>query len=275
MAIKDSIIRTIRGEPFDALTKHRSLTVELTKREILGRYRGASFGMLWSIFSPFLMLMVYSFAFGRVMGNRWPQSEPGQSFSLILFVGLIVHGFLAESVIRAPTLITGNVNYVKRIIFPLPILPWPMLLSASFHVITNYLVFLALSLILRAPITWLVLIFPLVMIPLFILSLGVAWVFAALGVYFRDISQITGVLTTALLFTSSAIVPISAISPKYQTIFKLNPLTFIVDQARNVALWGHPPDWIGLCLYSLGALVFAYLGFLIFSLARGGFADVL
>jgi lipopolysaccharide transport system permease protein len=275
MIIKDSIIRIVRGEPFYALTRYRSLTTELTKREILGRYRGASFGMLWSIFSPFLMLMVYSFAFGRVMGNRWPQSHAGQSFSLILFVGLIVHGFLAESVIRGPTLVTGNVNYVKRIIFPLPILPWPMLISAAFHLITNYLVFLGLSLILGSGISWLAVLFPLVMVPLFILSLGVAWILAALGVYFRDISQITGVLTTALLFTSSAIVPISAIAPKYQTIFKLNPLTFIVDQARNVALWGQFPDWIGLSIYTVTALAFAYLGFLIFLLAKGGFADVL
>jgi len=264
------------GSPLSALARHGSLTVELTKREILGRYRGASFGLLWSLISPFLMLAVYSFAFGGILKSRWPQAnnEHG-SFALILFLGLITHAFFAECINRAPLLVVGNVNYVKRVIFPLEILPWPMVLSALFHLFTNLLAFMVLQLALTGQLSWTIILFPLVIAPLFVLALGVAWGLAALGVYFRDISQMTGVLATALLFTSSAIVPLSAVGPEVRWIFEINPLTFIIDQVRAVALWGQLPDWSGLGLYAVASVIVAYMGFSAFASTRRGFADVL
>lgn len=264
------------GGPLSALTRQWSLTSELTKREILGRYRGASFGLLWSLISPFLMLAVYSFAFGGILKSRWPQtgSETG-SFALILFLGLITHAFFAECINRAPSLVTGNSNYVKRVIFPLEILPWPMMLSALFHLFANLLAFVVLQLILAGHLDWTIVLFPLVVAPLAVLSLGIAWGLAALGVYFRDITQVTGALTTALLFTSSAIIPVSAVPAGDRWIFEINPLTFIVDQVREVALWGHLPNWSGLALYAIAATIVAFVGFSAFAATRRGFADVL
>jgi lipopolysaccharide transport system permease protein len=262
--------------PFATAIKNRSLTIELSKREILGRYRGASFGLLWSLISPFLMLAVYTFAFGNVLKSRWPQVGEGhQSFALILFMGLIVHGFFAECINRSPQLIVSNSNYVKRVIFPLEILPWPMVFSALFHLMMNLLAFLVLQILLDGQVNWTIVLFPIIILPLVLLSLGVAWALAALGVYFRDISQITGVLTTALLFTSTAIMPMSAVGPKEQWIFRLNPLTFIIDQSREVTLWGRMPDWFGLGLYGLASLIVAYMGYGAFVATRRGFADVL
>jgi lipopolysaccharide transport system permease protein len=241
----------------------------------MGRYRGASFGLLWSLLSPFLLLGVYSFAFGNVMRGRWPQGGGSQNFTLILFIGLIVHGFLSEVVMRGPGLVIGNPSYVKRVIFPLDILPWPMILSALFHLLANFLVFLVLRLAIEGRVDAMSLLFPVVMLPLVVLGFGVSWLLAALGVYFRDVSQITGVVSTALLFTSSAIMPVSSVGPNLRLIFELNPLTFIIDQARNVALWNTTPDWLGLGAYMLGALVVAYVGFTWFSATRRGFADVI
>jgi len=262
--------------PFATAIQNRSLTVELSKREILGRYRGASFGLLWSLISPFLMLAVYTFAFGNVLKSRWPQTgDEHHSFALILFMGLIVHGFFAECINRSPQLIVGNSNYVKRVIFPLEILPWPMVFSALFHLMMNLLAFIVLQIVLDGQVNWTIVLFPIVIAPLVLLSLGASWALAALGVYFRDISQITGVLTTALLFTSTAIMPMSAVGPKEQWIFRLNPLTFIIDQSREVALWGHLPDWSGLGIYGLGSLIVAYMGYGAFVATRKGFADVL
>lgn len=262
--------------PFATAVQNRSLTVELSKREILGRYRGASFGLLWSLISPFLMLAVYTFAFGNILRSRWPQiGQQHHSFALILFMGLIVHGFFAECMNRAPQLIVGNSNYVKRVIFPLEILPWPMTFSALFHLMMNLLAFVVLQLLVDGRVYWTIIFFPLVMAPLILLSLGMSWALAALGVFFRDISQITGVLTTALLFTSTAIMPLSAVSPQNQWIFQLNPLSFIIDQCREVALWGHVPDWSGLSLYGLCALIVTYMGYSAFAATRKGFADVL
>jgi lipopolysaccharide transport system permease protein len=261
--------------PFSALSKHWSLTLELTKRDVLGRYRGSSFGLLWSLISPFFMLLVYSFAFGFVMKARWPQSENGEAhYSVILFVGLIVHGFFAECLNRSPFLITGNVNFVKRVIFPLEILPWPMMVSALFHAFMNTLVFLLLHALLDHSLVWTTLLLPVVLFPLVLLTLGVSWLFAAIGVYLRDIGQVTGVLSTAMLFLSSAMFPLDALPQQYRWLLVMNPLTFIIDQAREVMLWGKFPDWTGLGVYAAFSLVAMYLGYGVFRLTRRGFADV-
>lgn len=262
--------------PFSALTSRWSLTREMTQRDIKGRYRGASFGLLWSLISPFLMLCVYTLAFGYVLKSRWPGASGDIfEFAMILFIGLIVHGFFAECISRSPNLIVGNSNLVKRIIFPLQLLPWTAVLSALFHLVANTLVYFVISTILLHQAHWTIILLPVVVIPLVMFAVGVCWFLAALGVFLRDVGQVMGVISTALLFLSSAIIPVSTLPEQYQLVFKLNPLTFIIDQAREVAFWGRLPDWTGLGLYALGALVVMYLGFAFFEKTRRGFADVL
>lgn len=266
---------SLRG-PFGAWIRHRSLTLELSRRDVLGRYRGASFGLLWSLISPFLMLVVYTLAFGYILKARWPGTSGNTAdFAMLLFMGLVVHGFFSECLNRSPMLIVGNANLVKRIVFPLDVLPWTVVVSAFFHACTNLLVFAVLNALLRGEFHVSIVLWPLVMLPLCILSLGMIWLLSALTVYLRDIAQITGVASTALLFLSSAIVPVQTLPESYQAVFRLNPLTFIIDQAREVAFWGRAPDWAGLGLYTLGALLFAYFGFAAFQKMRRGFADVI
>lgn len=270
------VLANIVFEPFSSFGKHRSLVTELSKREILGRYRGASFGLFWSLISPFLMLLVYTLAFGSVMKAKWPQVQDGSShYSLILFVGLIVHGFFAECLTRAPLLITSNPNFVKRIIFPLELMPWPMVVSALFHAMMNVVVFIVLRLVIDHAFTWQIILLPLVMTPLVIFTLGLSWFLASAGVYLRDISQVTGVLATAMLFLSSAMFPVSALPENFRFLVQLNPLTFIIDQAREVALWGRTPNWQGLSLYLLMGIVVMYAGYAVFRVTRRGFGDVI
>ncbi len=270
------MIGTRPGGPLSVLGRHRSLAWELARRDVLGRYRGASFGLLWSLISPFLLLGIYTFAFGTVMGGRWPQVESGSThYSIVLFAGLIVHGFFAECLNRAPELVVGNPNFVKRVIFPLEILPWPMVMSALFHVAMNTVVFIVLRLLMDGEFTWSVVLLPVVMFPLVVLALGVSWFLAALSVYFRDVRQVTGVLSMALLFLSSAMMPLESVPEAYRWVFEANPLSFIIDQARNVMLWGAMPDWAGLALYLLAALVVFAGGWAWFNATRKGFADVL
>lgn len=262
--------------PFHAFTRHASLTLELSKREVLGRYRGASFGLLWSLISPFLMLIVYTIAFGYVLKSRWPHTSGNTTdYALILFVGLIVHGLFAECMNRAPMLIVSNVNLVKRIIFPLEILPWPLVLSALFHALMNFVVFAVLMLILQHHLPGTIIALPLVLIPLVMLTVGTCWFLSALGVFMRDIGQVTGVLTTAMLFLSSAIVPVETLPAKFRIVFYLNPLTFIIDQSRRVAIWGQWPQFGELATYFAGSVIFAMLGYIWFRKTRRGFADVL
>lgn len=256
--------------------KHRSLTFELSQREVLGRYRGASFGLLWSLISPFLMLLVYTLAFGFVMKGRWPGSSGSTTdFALILFAGLTVHGFFAECFTRAPQLIVANTGYVKRVVFPLDILVWSMTFSALFHLLMNMVVLLLLQLFIKGSIPATAILLPMVVIPLVILTAGVGWIVSSLGVYLRDIGQIAGVVAAAMLFLSSAIVPVESVPESYRIVFELNPLTFVIDQVREVVIWGRMPNWAGLGIYTLIACTVALLGHRMFNKLRVGFADVL
>jgi lipopolysaccharide transport system permease protein len=264
------------GGPFGAWLRHSLLTLELTRRDILGRYRGASFGLLWSLISPFLMLVVYTMAFGYILKSRWPGTAGNTAdFAMLLFLGLITHGFFAECMTRAPMLIAGNPNLVKKIVFPLDVLPWTLVLSALFHAIANALVFAILNLFLRGEAHWTLIYLPLVYAPLAIVALGVVYLISSLSVFLRDIGQVVGVLSTAMLFLSSAIVPLDTLPERYRAVFAFNPLTFIINQAREVAFWGRSPDWLGLLLYTAVALVILYAGFAVFQKTRRGFADVL
>ncbi len=259
-----------------AFGQHRSLAFELTKREILGRYRGASFGLLWSLISPFLMLLVYTLAFGFIMKSRWPgTSGTTTEFALILFVGLTIHGFFAECFTRAPQLIVSNTGYVKRVVFPLDILVWTMAFSALFHLLMNSLVLVGLQLLWNGQIHATTLLLPIVVLPLIVLTVGICWIVAALGVYLRDIGQVVGVVAAAMLFLSSAIIPVQSVPEHYRWVFLMNPLSFIIDQARQVVIWGGYPDWGGLGIYTLVAIAVAIFGHRVFGKLRGGFADVL
>lgn len=260
---------------FPVIGWHRTLVIDLAKRDIFGRYRGASLGVAWSVLNPFLMLAVYTLAFGEILRSRWPGVESTLEFSIILFAGLIIHGFFAECLTRAPSLVVGNANYVKRIVFPLEVLPWPMVLSALFHLGMNFLVFVIGSLLIRSSVPWTIVLLPVVLVPLVLIALGTAWFVSALGVFFRDIGQIVTPLATAMLFLSSAIVPVEALSEKYQSVFRLNPLTPIINEVRAVALDGELPDVGGLFVYSILALLWCRVAYGYFQKTRRGFADVL
>lgn len=260
----------------DSLRQHRKLIYQLAKREVLGRYRGSLVGLAWSFLNPLLMLAVYTFVFSYVFNARWAGAVEGSraEFAVILFAGIMVHGFLSECISKAPNLVLGNASYVKKVVFPLEILTWSAVASAFFHMtITLAVLLIAQYLLLgRFPLT--ILYFPLVIFPLVLVSAGVTWFFAALGVYYRDVGQITGLLATVLLFMSPALYPVSALPPSMQRLIYLNPLTFIIEQSRNVLMWGIAPDWIALMKYFLVSLVIAYLGYYWFQLVRRGFADV-
>ncbi|MEN1972213.1 ABC transporter permease [Luteimonas sp. MJ204] len=262
--------------PFGALGRYRDLTKELVRRDVLGRYRGANFGMLWSLIGPLMLLAIYTIAFGEILGSRWNQaSGDTAAFGIVLFLGIIVHGFFAECFARSPRLMMDNANYVKRVVFPLDVLAWSVVVSALFHMVMNLLVFVVLNWLFFggfSPTLWLL---PVVLAPLVLLTVATCWMVSSLGVYIRDISQAVPVVVTALLFLSSAIVPVDTLPPKYQFVFSLNPLTFFIDEVREVALWGHYPDWAGLAGYALGSVVATYIAHAWFRITSKGFADVL
>lgn len=265
------------SELFSSLWRNRELIVQMARREVVGRYRGSVIGMAWSFFNPVLMLVTYTFVFSTVFKARWGTGgeDSHVNFAVVLFVGMIVHGLFAECVNRAPQLIIGNVSYVKKVVFPLETLPWVAMGSALFHMAISLAVLLAVQLVLSGSLPWTVALAPLVFLPLVFATMGFAWFLAATGVFVRDIGQTTGLLTTMLLFLSPVFYPISALPERFQLVLMLNPLTFIIEQARLVLIWGGTPDWLGLLLYGAASLGVAWGGFWWFQKTRRGFADVL
>lgn len=250
----------------------------MSVREIAGRYRGSLFGMAWSFFNPILMLGIYTFFFSVVIKSRWggPQSQGADvNIAVILFAGLIIHGFFSEMLVKSPSLISGNVNFVKKVVFPLEIFPWVALLESLFHMLISIGVLLAMMLITGEALHWEMLFFPTIILPLALIALGFAWALAALGVYFRDIAQMTGFVASTLLFLSPIFYPLSALPQSLQTLAMLNPLTIAVEQFRAVLLYGALPDIGLMCAYTSVAIMVLIGGYAIFIKLRRGFADVL
>lgn len=248
----------------------------MAKRDVIGRYRGSAFGLAWSFFNPLIMLGVYTFVFSVVFQSRWnTQSESQVEFALALFIGMITHGLLAECVGRAPAIILNHANYVKKVVFPLEILPWVAMLATLFHTFISIGVWALFYLVANQTLAWTAIFLPLVLLPLIFFTMGLAWLLAALGVYLRDIGQMTGIFTTVLMFLSPVFYSADRLPEDFRRLMYLNPLTFIIEQARNVAMWDKLPDWQGLLIAIGVGLLVAWLGFVVFQRTRQGFADVL
>ena len=255
---------------------NRSLIQVLVKREVVGRYRGSLMGILWSFFNPLLMLAVYTFVFGVVFKSRWSATSDSKvEFALLLFAGLIVFNLFAECINRSPTLILTNVNYVKKVVFPLEILPWVALGSATFHALVSWSVWLAAYIIFFGVPHVTVLLLPLVILPLMFFIIGLTWWLASLGVYLRDVSQFVGIFVTVIMFLSPIFYPSSALPEWFRSFLIINPLKTVVEQVRDVMFWGKPPDWLTLAITLLISIITAWLGFAWFQKTRKGFADVI
>jgi len=259
------------------LWTYRRLIIQMSRREVVGRYRGSVLGLTWSFFNPLLMLLVYTFVFGVVFKARWGSNGDvsRSQFALLLFTGMIVHGLVAECIARAPELIIGQVNYVKKVVFPLETLSVVAACSAIFHTLVSAVALIVAMALINGHVPPTSPLFVVVLVPLAIGTLGVAWIFSSLGVFVRDLSQTIGLLMTVLLFMSPIFFPLSALPPEFRPWVALNPLTFFMEQARNVVIWGVWPDWAGLGVRAVFACALSCFGFWWFQRTRKGFGDVL
>jgi len=262
---------------FSALNKHRTLVRQLFIREVAARYRGSVMGVLWSLVTPILMLGIYTFVFSYVFKARWAvQTSDGTilNFALMLFSGLLIHGMIADILVRSPRLILDNVNFVKKVVFPLEILSWIVLLSTLFNFIIGFMLLLGFVYweLQHIPVTilWL----PVILLPFLFMLMGISWLLASLGVYIRDIQQISGTLATFLLFLSPVFYSVTILPESLRMLIYLNPVSFVVEAFRNIIIFGLTPDLKGLLAYSMVSLAVAFFGFIVFQKMRRGFADV-
>jgi len=216
----------------------------MVKRDFTGRYRGSFLGVAWSLFNPLLMLAIYTFVFSVAFNARWGGGgDDKASFAIVLFAGMIVHALLAECLTRAPTLIVSHANYVKKVVFPLEVLPVVVLASALLHFAVTCWCSLrhACSFLMACP--WLPFGLHRSAATCPCLALGTSWMLASLGVYLRDLYQGIGMIVTVLLFVSPIFYPVEALPQQYRWIVELNPLTMPITQLRNVVIWGRGIDW--------------------------------
>lgn len=256
--------------------QQRALIGQLVKREIAGRYRGSFLGVFWSFLNPLLMLTIYTFVFGVVFKSRWrPEATDHMEFAVVMFAGVMLHSLIAECINRAPTLIVSNVNFVKKVVFPLEIFAWVSVGAAIFHTAIAMIILLIAIVIWQGHLMLSVLLVPVLLIPFALLTVGLVWFVSSLGVFLRDIGQLMGIISSLLMFMAPIFYPLHSVPAGLAPFLYLNPLTFIVEQVRNVAIWGNPVDWLGWGIYCIISYLIAWLGLMWFQRMRGGFADVL
>lgn len=259
---------------FSTLWRHRALVFELAKREFSGRYNGSFGGVIWSFAQPLFLLAVYTIAFGVILKARWGFSGGTADYALMLFAGLIVFNAFSECLLRSPTLVTANPNFVKKVVFPLEILPWVMALTALFHACIGIAVwFVGYMLLFGIPKPTAIL-FPAILLCFFPLLLGIGWLLSAIGVIVRDIGQLTAMLSHALLFLTPIFYSIDAVPPLLQGALMVNPLTFVVEQLRLVLFFGQAPGLKGLVVYFALSSLFAWGSLVVFRRLRPRFADM-
>lgn len=258
------------------IIKELKLIKTLIKRDMASRYQGTIGGFLWAFATPLLMLFVYSFVFGVIFDSKFNvEGSKETSFSFAIFFALLLFNVFSESLSRSTQLIRSNQNYVKKIVFPLHLLPFVPLGSSLFHMAIGFGIWALFYGLVVGPITFQFIFLPLYLIPLIGFSLGCLWLVSAISVYIRDFEQVIGPFITGLLFLSAVFYPISSVPEAYRTFMYLNPLAVIIDDARLCIMFGQAPNYIDIAVLSFYSIVFAGLGLFTFQKLRKGFADVI
>jgi lipopolysaccharide transport system permease protein len=259
----------------EGIVRHRELLWELARRDFAGRYRGSFLGLAWSLFHPLLMLSVYTVVLSVAFKARWGSAEESRIFfAIMLFSGMIVHGFFSECLVRAPNLIVTQPNYVKKVVFPLEILPWVALISAGLHFLVSFGVLLLFCLFAGIEVHSGVLLMPVILLPLVLMTFGLTCFIASLGVYIRDLGHATAIASTVLLFLSPVLYPLEALPQTFRELIHFNPITLPIVELRQAMFDGRGLDWEPWGTSLAVSLAVACLGYGWFQKSRRGFADV-
>jgi lipopolysaccharide transport system permease protein len=250
------------------------LVLKLVKNSLNSRYKGSIMGFGWAFLTPVITIVAYTFVFGYVLKAKWGGDNSG-GFPLFLYAGLMVFNIFAEVITVAPTLISSNLNYVKKISFPLELLCLASVLSSLIHFSINFLIFILALYFSGLPFRFNAFLLPILILPYIVLLYGLSLFFASIGTYIRDIGQLMSSLVTLLLFLSPVFYPATVLSSNYRFLFFLNPTTFIIEQVRDITLNSNSVAWVNYFEYSFVCLLVLFLGVKIFKKLRLGFADVL
>jgi len=233
-------------------------------------------GIVWSLVTPLLLLGVYTFVFTSIFKSHWTDSASNKGeFALILFSGLMLFNFFAECVTRAPSLMLENISYIKKVVFPLEVLPWVSLLASFMNFLIAFGAFMLFYLYLHGIPHIEILLLPLLWLPLGFITLGLVWFLSSLGVYLRDLRHVVGVATTMLMFLTPVFYPLSGVPESVRGLVTLNPLSVILENSRTLLFFSENGlQYISILTTWAVSLVCAWIGLIWFAKTKKGFADV-
>ena len=259
------------------LWQHRDLIRQFTKREIEGRYRGSFLGLFWSFINPLVLLLIYTFVFGIVFKSRWPEGPTGglAEYAIIIFCGLVTYNVFSECVGKASNLVIQVPNYVKKVVFPLEILPVSVLGGALFHGGIGLIILLTANLLMGGRLNWTIVFLPIVLLPLIFLCLGLGWFLSSLGTFIRDINYTVALIVQVLFFLTPIFYSLSAVPQAARSLIYLNPLTSIIENVRSILLWGTLPDWQDIITSIILSVTMMLLGYAWFMKTKKAFSDVI
>jgi len=264
--------------PVKPLWERRDLIWSLTKRELQQRYRGSYLGFLWSFITPLVMLVIYTYVFSGIFKARWSglgDETSSTQFALILFGGMAPFNLFSEVANRSSGLVVAVPNYVKKVIFPLEVLPVVCVLVAFINSLFSMFLVVLGNLILGHTISRTLYLLPLAYLPLLLFCLALSWFLASIGVFLRDIGQGIGIVVQVLLFLSPVFYSVSALPGVGRLLMMINPLSTIINGFRQVLLWGNPFPWASWAIWTGILLILATAGYIWFMWTKKGFADVI
>lgn len=258
--------------------KNRYLIASLGIRDVAQRFRSSKLGMFWAVIQPLAVVVMYYFVFAVVFNNRWGRpDEPRGEFVLALFAGFLVYNLFADIVSRSPTLVTGNPNYVKKLVFPLEILPFVPAVAALISAAINFAILLAVFVLVRRDTPfWADVLLPFLLLPVLLLALGFSWFLSTICTYFKDVAHAVPLVLQALVFLSPVLYSMDRVpNGMIRETMSMNPLRIPIELVRALLLDGRLPDWTSYGCSMLAALAVYFLGYTFFRRTRLGFADVL
>ena len=270
------VLRSLRS-PIKSLYTSRELVISLVRREIRSRFAGTFLGLAWSVLAPLVMLLIYAFVFGVVFQARWGHGSEQNlaNFAVVIFCSISAFNIFQECLLRAPMAVVSQPNLVKKVVFPTETLVLSLMGAALFQGVINFALVIFANYLVTHTFHWTVVFLPLILLPLIFLTLGMGWLLASLGVFFRDIQQMVGLLANALLFLTPIFFSLEALPNSLKTFAMLNPLAIIVEAVRKVVLWGVIPDLWPLFVCFVFSWCVMQFGYAVFMRTKPAFADVI
>ena len=261
--------------PVRSLWQNRALMRSMVARDIASRYQGSFFGALWTVLNPLLLMATYFFVFGVVLRSRWSGDASQSGYVLYFLAGMLPWLAFSEAAGRAPNVVLEHRTFVSKLVFPIETLPANLVIAGLITELFGLAIFLTGLLLARGAVPVAVLWLPVILIPQILLTLGVAWILAAIGVFMRDLGQVIGLLLTLGFFLTPICYPETSLPEAAMRLMQFNPIYILVNGYRMMLLESQAPLTVQVGWLWLGSGLLAIGGYGWFHRLRKSFADVI